>query len=57
MKCKECGALMEMYKHATHTHYEEKRWRCTVCPFDFVEPFAREIPKPIEEVEYKKVKK
>ena len=54
MKCETCGSEMELYKHATHLHYEEKRWRCKACPNEFVEPFAREIPKPVEDKKDKK---
>ena len=56
MKCEKCGKDMVLYKHAMHTHFEEKRWRCD-CGNEFIEPFAREIPEPVEEVEPIKEKK
>ena len=37
---------MEVYKYATHLHFDEKRWRCPVCAYEEPEITQREIVKP-----------
>lgn len=46
---------MELWKHAKHLHYEEKRYRCNVCGNEEIDPIVpKKEVKPIEEKKSKK---